>query len=154
MEWVWEPAAGEALAAPNGKPNHGPGSYEMVLKQRNLYTMLPGNSSGNGNSSNGDKEDDGPDMQKCMKDALDDACDDIAGCDDAVCTHYYNEPEIEALCGMCGMGNAGGFGCFAKDAQVMVAGKGATPIGQIAVEDEVLSAEGNSRVYFIHDHKQ
>eukprot|EP00961_Rhodomonas_salina_P169940 2290148-Rhodomonas_salina.1 len=36
----------------------------------------------------------------------------------------------------------------------MVAGKGATPIGQIEVDDEVLSAEGNSRVFFIHDHKK
>mmetsp|Transcript_20656 Transcript_20656/g.41906 ORF Transcript_20656/g.41906 Transcript_20656/m.41906 type:complete len:499 (-) Transcript_20656:176-1672(-) len=154
LEWVWEPAAGEARAAPSGKPNHDPSAYEMVLRRRRqgpqyrLAQML--NESG-GNSS--DAEEDTPSMQDCMEEAVGDACDNLAGCDDKVCASYYNEPEIEALCGMCGMANSGKFGCFAKHATVEVAGKGQVAIGSVSVEDEVMTAEGPSRVYFVHDHE-
>lgn len=40
-------------------------------------------------------------MGWCGQDAIGDSCENIDDCDDSVCKHYYNEPEIEALCGIC-----------------------------------------------------
>lgn len=124
MEWVWEPPAGEAAAYPTAKPSYSPSSYEMVMKQRSLYSMLNG-------AANETTATPAPrDMSECMEDAFitpgHGACADIHSCEDAVCDpsgligggHYYNEPEIEALCGMCMMRYGGVFGCFAKHSQV------------------------------------
>ena len=65
----------------------------------------------------------GPTLSDCMKKAIgedkDNACVKVSTCKDPVCSSYYNEPEIEALCGMCTMGVSSGlFGCFARDATV------------------------------------
>jgi len=51
----------------------------------------------------------------CQKKATEEACAAIAGCKNPVCESYYNEPEIEALCGMCTMAP---LGCFANSAEV------------------------------------
>lgn len=64
----------------------------------------------------------GPKLADCETKALgedaENACVKIASCKDPVCSSYYNEPEIEALCGMCTMGVSSAFGCFARDATV------------------------------------
>jgi hypothetical protein len=38
-----------------------------------------------------------------MVESVEKACKSIAACENPVCDSYYNEPDIEALCGMCTM---------------------------------------------------
>jgi len=56
------------------------------------------------------------------------------------------------------MGADAGFlailGCFADDGMVEVANKGPVPVGELQVGDMVQSAEGFSRVYYTHSHKE
>lgn len=106
----------------------------------------------------------GPTLSDCMKKAIgedkDNACVKVSTCKDPVCSSYYNEPEIEALCGMCTMGVSSGlFGCFARDATTVAVGRGTVAVGDLKVGDSVMAAGADgaivsSRVYFIHDHKE
>jgi len=90
--------------------------------------------------------------------AAKDTCTKMATCKDPVCAHYYNDPDVERLCGICTMTVAGGgFGCFASDLEVVVEGRGPVPVGSVAVGECLLGADADgsmsfSRVYFIHDH--
>lgn len=98
LGWVWE----------------GPGQPSMLAND----TAAAGNATAAAPA--------GPLLADCEKKALggntNNVCVSIAGCKDSVCANYYNEPEIEALCGMCtmGVGASGVFGCFARDATVRV----------------------------------
>ena len=63
----------------------------------------------------------GPKLAECEAAALggtNNVCASLAKCGNPVCTSYYNEPAIEALCGMCTMGAGSMLGCFARDATV------------------------------------
>jgi hypothetical protein len=64
-------------------------------------------------AANATKEED---FSKCLQEATKDPCQKISGCKDPVCNRYYDDPEIEALCGMCTM--APGAGCFAHSSEV------------------------------------
>jgi hypothetical protein len=57
-------------------------------------------------------------LADCEGKALGKTCSDISGCPNPVCTSYYNEPEIEALCGVCTMKINMWWGCFARDGSV------------------------------------
>mmetsp|Transcript_63624 Transcript_63624/g.132469 ORF Transcript_63624/g.132469 Transcript_63624/m.132469 type:complete len:338 (+) Transcript_63624:67-1080(+) len=115
MGWVWEPnrAAGHA---PPGMNHH---LLLRTLRNGAKISILAGNGTNGTNSSDDGGGEDSMDpndfrtMSECMQIAVGDACDKIAeDCDDAVCKHYYNEPEIEALCGICGIAAANDWGPF------------------------------------------
>jgi hypothetical protein len=59
-----------------------------------------------------------PTLAECETKALGNTCADIAGCPNPVCSSYYNDADIEALCGVCTMKVNMWFGCFARDATV------------------------------------
>ena len=45
-------------------------------------------------------------------------CNELAQCKDPVCSNYYNDPDVERICGICTMSAAGFFGgCFAGHSQ-------------------------------------
>jgi hypothetical protein len=129
LGWVWEPeAAGEKKTA---KPKHGPEHYHLKLSETDrrfamhskLHTemnvkhkapahamqVLAENATGATGATGSVSFND------CQKKATEEACAAIAGCKNPVCESYYNEPEIEALCGMCTMAP---LGCFANSAEV------------------------------------
>jgi len=135
MGWVWE------------GPNPPPGAT-VLANATNATAAAPASAAK-------------PSLSDCQKKALGDTCVELAKCGDPVCTSYYNEPEIEALCGMCtmGAGSAFGFGCFARDASAVVEGKGTVAVGDLSVGDSVMAAGADgailsSKIYFIHDHKE
>ena len=101
LGWVWEPQSGEAQTA---APKHYPSFY------RNQ--MLANDTEANGTDAAGGS---GPSFDECQQAAAKDACASIASCKNPVCDSYYNEPEIEALCGICTMAPVG---CFAHSAEV------------------------------------
>eukprot|EP00277_Geminigera_cryophila_P026913 CAMPEP_0179482766 /NCGR_PEP_ID=MMETSP0799-20121207/60177_1 /TAXON_ID=46947 /ORGANISM="Geminigera cryophila, Strain CCMP2564" /LENGTH=544 /DNA_ID=CAMNT_0021296067 /DNA_START=35 /DNA_END=1669 /DNA_ORIENTATION=- len=98
-------------------------------------------------------------MQQCLDFALGNLCSMLSSCDDPVCDNYYNETEIEGLCGMCEMrvGDKDK-GCFASHASVATASRGEVTIGDLRVGDEVRAAADGvvvwTRVVFTHDHPQ
>ncbi|KAJ1481810.1 hypothetical protein T484DRAFT_1806189, partial [Baffinella frigidus] len=113
-------------------------------------TMLPENATDGAADANAtDAAPEGPSMDECKEKATAKACAKIAlcgnsekatakacakiaSCGNPVCTSYYKEPEIEALCGMCVMsGGAGFFGCFADEGVVEVAGKGEVSVASL-----------------------
>lgn len=93
MGWVWEG---------NGDPN-----LPMPM-------MLANGT----NASAGAAAPKGEKLADCEAKALGDTCVKLEGCANPVCSSYYNEPEIERLCGVCTMKVSSWFGCFAKDAMV------------------------------------
>jgi len=128
LGWVWEPdQQGQKKTA---MPKHGPSHYHLKLSESDrrfaqhsqLAQHFPshpaqmlnetggdgGNATGGGGS--GEKS-----FDDCQKEAAEDACKKISSCKDPVCDNYYNEPEIEALCGICTMAP---LGCFANSAEV------------------------------------
>lgn len=126
LGWVWEP---ESPAEKKTRaPQHGPAYYKLKLSETSRrfahHTQLAGSkpvqlaqqmlneTAGNGTAAAGGGE---PSFNDCQKKAVEKACAAIAGCADPVCDSYYNEPEIEALCGMCTMAPVG---CFAHSAEV------------------------------------
>jgi len=143
LGWVWEPSAGEAKTA---VPKHVPGFYR--------HQMLANDTAGNDTAAAGGGGD-GPSFDDCQKEAAKEACASIASCEDPVCDNYYNEPEIEALCGMCTMAP---LGCFAHSAEVYIQDKGAVKVGDLRIGDRVLAASTDgkpisSEVIFMHDHR-
>ena len=53
----------------------------------------------------------------CMKNAAWKACENLASCPDPICKNYYNDVEIESLCGICSMaGLIDDGGCFPRSA--------------------------------------
>lgn len=98
-----------------------------------------------------------PTMKQCIDFAVGNLCDMLADCDDPVCDSYYNETEIESLCGICEMrlGDKDK-GCFASRAPV-VTNRGLMTVGELRAGDMVRSAQDDttwSRVIFVHDHKE
>jgi len=99
-----------------------------------------------------------PTMKQCMDVALGELCKMLASCDDPVCDNYYNETEVEGLCGMCEMriGDKDK-GCFASHGHVSTA-RGTVPVGDLRLGDWVESvADGQvawARVLFLHDHQE
>eukprot|EP00960_Hanusia_phi_P044374 756605-Hanusia_phi.AAC.5 len=182
LEWVWEPEAGEKMTA---KPRYSPDHYTLSLKadrrrkpyssyhpatseRRSWYTNLLSSLAGNqSNSSSPSGANAGSiSMGDCEKNALSGACEKLASCKDPVCFNYYNEPEIEQLCGVCSMGSQAWYGCFAEDSEVIpdvlecveLTSCGSMAISQVQIGDKVLSADAfgapqHSRVIFKHDHK-
>ena len=162
LGWVWDPEGNEPKTA---VPSHYPRYYKMQLKEQDRQharmmhlrmqeasSMLAENATdANATNATGGKTK----LAECEAKALGDACTNIAGCADPVCQSYYNDPAVEALCGMCVMEKSG---CFAHAAEVYVKGKGAIQVSQLEVGDRVLAAstEGtpvSSEVIFVHDHK-
>ena len=50
-------------------------------------------------------------------DASKSLCEKLAKCMDPVCANYYNDPDVERICGICTMAASGWFGCFAGHSQ-------------------------------------
>eukprot|EP00960_Hanusia_phi_P044375 756605-Hanusia_phi.AAC.6 len=175
LEWVWEPQAGEQKTV---KPQHRPSYYRMHLEEgaRRMYHKItsmraktqhraaalhrsfPSLAAGNATNASTAAAPSGPTLSECEIKAVGEACAKISSCANPVCSSYYNEPEIEALCGMCGMA-AAGWGCFAQDSVVSMADGSAKLLKEVSVGETVMSAssEGNiveSRVIFVHDHKE
>jgi len=164
LGWVWEPDhMGEKKTR---VPAHLPSHYRLKLDEgtRNLarnahhqqlahmahFQSLDNATNGTDAAGGGAEKS----FEDCEKEAAEKACAQLAGCAEPVCENYYNEPEIEALCGICTMAPLGG--CFAQDAKVEVQGR-VMPLGQVAVGDRVLAAAASgaaveSRVIFVHDH--
>jgi len=143
LGWVWEPSAGEAKHAEIKQA-------EMLVDQG--YQMLA-NDAADATAA----DDDGKKLSfdECQKKAVEVGCQYVAFCKDPVCDNYYNEPEIEALCGMCTMAP---LGCFAHSAEVYIQNKGAVKVGDLRIGDRVLAASTDgkpisSEVIFMHDHK-
>jgi len=171
MGWVWEPETkGEMRTA---VPAHLPSHYRLKLDEgtranaRSQYhqslqmqSLEDNSTAANGTAGNATADAGGgtdePSMDECEKTAAEKACADIAACENPVCESYYNEPDVEALCGMCTMSPLGG--CFAHTSTVQVEGR-EVMMGNVAVGDRVLAnaADGSSitsRVIFVHDHKE
>ena len=130
LGWVWEPeSSAEKKSRP---PQHGPAYYKLKLSETSrrfahnnklaahhvkpvqlAQQML--NETEGGNATDGGGGGGDPSFSDCQKDAVEKACAAIASCADPVCDNYYNEPEVEALCGMCTMAP---LGCFAHSAEV------------------------------------
>lgn len=136
LKWVWVPqSAGEKMtAAPFQSLNETGGNASAAA--------------GGGNT-----------LSECEKKAIGDTCTKLAGCSDPVCINYYNEPEIERICGICTMAaGGGGWGCFASSAQVVEQARGPISVSQLKVGDYVEAAgpggaRAFSRVYFMHEHR-
>ena len=99
-----------------------------------------------------------PTMKQCLDFALGNLCSMLSTCDDPVCDNYYNETEIEGLCGMCEMRiGTKEKGCFSVDAPVSAA-RGEVAVGDLRVGDMIKSVSdgvvGWSRVVFLHDHEE
>jgi hypothetical protein len=98
-----------------------------------------------------------PTMKQCLDVALGQLCKMIDTCDDPVCDNYYNETEIEGLCGICEMRKGENKGCFASHGRVSTQ-RGTVTVGDLRLGDWVESvSEGNviwSRVIFLHHHKE
>lgn len=98
-----------------------------------------------------------PTMKQCIDFAVGNLCDMLADCDDPICDSYYNETEIESLCGICEMrlGDKDK-GCFASQAPVLTR-RGLVTVGDLRAGDFFRSAKDDttwSRVIFVHDHKE
>jgi len=166
LGWVWEPDS--KGAKPTAVPKHLPSYYRLKLDEAERHhtlhakhqqlkmahrQVLEDNATDAG-AGGGDKEEES--FEDCEKNAVEKACADIASCEDPVCESYYNEPDVEALCGMCTMAPLGG--CFAHDSTVHVDGRDVM-MSEVSVGDRVLAtgASGDivsSRVIFTHDHKE
>jgi len=96
-------------------------------------------------------------MKQCLDFALGNLCSMLSNCDQPICDTYYNETEIEGLCGMCEMriGDKDK-GCFASHAAVVTASRGRVTVGDLKIGDVIESAAdggaGWARVIFLHDH--
>ena len=130
LGWVWEPDA--AAEKKTAMPKHSPEHYHLKLSETDrrfamhskLHTEMKVKHNApapamqvlaDANATNGDSAKKGVSFDDCEKKAAGEACAVIAGCANPVCDSYYNEPEIEALCGMCTMAP---LGCFATSAEV------------------------------------
>eukprot|EP00291_Cryptomonas_curvata_P007251 CAMPEP_0172189436 /NCGR_PEP_ID=MMETSP1050-20130122/22521_1 /TAXON_ID=233186 /ORGANISM="Cryptomonas curvata, Strain CCAP979/52" /LENGTH=363 /DNA_ID=CAMNT_0012864127 /DNA_START=11 /DNA_END=1102 /DNA_ORIENTATION=- len=146
LKWVWVPAKGEALSAPPRTPRSWTAS---------MWQMLDGNATAGAAAApaaGGAKK-----LKDCEADASKDLCEKLAKCKDPVCANYYNDPDVERICGICTMAATGWFGCFAGHSQVAVQGRGTVRLDQVRVGERVEAADASgariaSRVYFIHDH--
>ena len=123
-----------------------------------LHRSFPSLAADNATTANATAAPSGPSLSECEIQAVGQACAKISSCANPVCSSYYNEPEIEALCGMCGMA-ASGWGCFAQDSVVSMADGSTRLLKEVAVGEAVqsVSSEGkivSSRVIFVHDHKE
>ena len=125
LGWVWEPESStEHMTA---APKYGPAHYHLKLTeadrhhystqlQQQMHTsQMLNETEGNATAGGGGGDGGAPSFDSCQKAAAQDACAKIAACKDPVCDNYYNEPEIEALCGICTMAP---LGCFARSAEV------------------------------------
>jgi hypothetical protein len=135
FSWVWEPeSTTERKTVP---PKYGPNHYKLKLSEADRHAKLAKPAKKDQLASaleeqarfaraaldshhaeatmlaaNATKKD----FSKCLQEATKDPCQKISGCKDPVCDSYYDDPEIEALCGMCTM--APGAGCFAHSSEV------------------------------------
>ena len=113
LGWVWEPDhMGEKKTR---VPAHLPNHYRLKLDEgtRNLarnahhqqlahmahFQSLDNATNGTDAAGGGAEKS----FEDCEKEAAEKACAQLAGCAEPVCENYYNEPEIEALCGICTM---------------------------------------------------
>jgi len=164
LGWVWEPDQEPKTAM----PQHPPTYYKLRLgeadrrKSRVMHRaamldeqMLDAAADNATNATNATATGSEKNLlADCEHKALGPACEWIASCANPVCESYYNDPEVEALCGMCTMGA----GCFAHAAEVYTKDRGPVQISELTVGDKVLAAtaEGSvvsSEVIFMHDHK-
>ena len=164
LGWVWEPDQEPKTAM----PQHPPTYYKLRLseadrrKSRVMHRaamldeqMLDAAADNATNATNATATGSEKNLlADCEHKALGSACESIASCANPVCESYYNDPEVEALCGMCTMGA----GCFAHAAEVYTKDKGPVQISELTVGDKVLAAtaEGSvvsSEVIFMHEHK-
>ena len=128
LGWVWEPKNGEKKTH---VPTHGPEYYTLKLSEADrahvkskqfklsqavhpVHPVHPQILADNATDA-GAKKEAVKTFEECQKAAVEDVCAKLASCPDPVCDNYYNEPEIEALCGMCTMAP---LGCFAGSAEV------------------------------------
>jgi hypothetical protein len=130
FSWVWEPeSANEEKTA---QPKYAPDHYKVKLSEANRHAKLAQHAKQAklatpvkqrvqlaspleqqtaheatmlADAKNKTK---GP-FKDCLIEATKDPCQKISSCKDPVCNSYYDDPEIEALCGMCTM--APGAGC-------------------------------------------
>jgi hypothetical protein len=119
LGWVWEPDQKSEKKSP--MPAHLPTYYRLKLEEgmRGKHAAHAGiqlahmhhsqlahkahfqslENATNATAGGGND----PSFDECMKESVEKACESIAGCEDPVCDNYYNEPDVEALCGMCTM---------------------------------------------------
>ena len=131
LGWVWEPKTGEKKTP---LPAHGPAYYKLKLSEQDrahahtkqvslrqtLHPVHPQMLDDNATAGGGGAKAKVQTFDECQKAAMEDVCSKLASCSDPVCDNYYNEPEIESLCGMCTMAP---LGCFAASAEVSPLGK-------------------------------
>ena len=137
LSWVWEPES--ANEKKSDQPKYAPDHYKVKLSEANRHAKLAQHAKQAklatpvkqrvqlaspleqqtdheatmlADAKNKTK---GP-FKDCLIEATKDPCQKISGCKDPVCNSYYDDPEIEALCGMCTM--APGAGCFAHSSEV------------------------------------
>jgi len=168
LGWVWEPKTGEKKTP---LPAHGPAYYKLKLSEQDrahahtkqvtlrqtvhpaVHPVHPQMLDDNATAGGGDAK--VQTFDECQKAAMEDVCSKLASCSDPVCDNYYNEPEIESLCGMCTMAP---LGCFAASAEAYIQGKGTVKVQDLQIGDKVLAASADgkaisSEVIFMHDHK-
>ena len=137
LSWVWEPESTDEKKT--DQPKYAPDHYKVKLSEANRHAKLVQHVKQTklatpvkqrvqlaipleqqteheatmlADAKNKTK---GP-FKDCLIEATKDPCQKISGCEDPVCNSYYNDPEIEALCGMCTM--APNAGCFAHSSEV------------------------------------
>jgi len=145
LKWVW--VADKVASA---KPKSFMDKMWQMLPDANASAPAP--AAGAPAAAAGAKS-----LRDCEIDASKDVCTKLASCKDPVCTSYYNEPEIERICGICTMAAGGFWGCLASDSMVEVSGAGLKRLSELKVGDLVEAADSRgassfSRVYFLHDH--
>jgi len=145
LKWVWVPAKGEPVTAPPRAPRSWTASMWQMLDGN--ATAAPAPAAGGGATN----------LKPCEAAATGPLCSNLAGCKDPVCANYYNDPDVERICGVCTMAASGWFGCFAGHSPVTVRGRGEVRLDEVRVGDMVQAADAggvvaDARVYFIHDH--
>lgn len=171
LGWVWEPSKAGEKKTP--LPVHGPSYYKLKLSETDrahvkskqvklsqavhptVHPVHPQMLDDNATDAAGGGKKEEVSFADCQKKAVEETCAKLSSCDDPVCDNYYNEPEIEALCGMCTMAP---LGCFAGSAEAYIQGKGAVKVSDLEIGDKVLAASADgktiaSEVIFMHEHK-
>lgn len=98
---MWQMLDGNASApAPAAGSSQNLKQCEVCNIERNLLFLLDHN-----------------DGILCQTAASGDLCTKLAQCKDQVCSSYYNDPDVERICGVCTMAATGWFGCFAGHSQ-------------------------------------
>jgi hypothetical protein len=117
LGWVWEPDQKSEKKSP--MPAHLPTYYRLKLEEglRGKHAAHAGTQLAHmhhpqlAHKAHFQSLDNATDVKaggnqqfdECMIESVEKACKSIAGCENPVCDSYYNEPDVEALCGMCTM---------------------------------------------------